>query len=155
MSTGRPGDPGHTARRDALWVLARASAAELGPIAVHLDAREARDLRGPEMGLVMVRGRVGGDGAPFNLGEATVSRAVVVTRKGLRGHGQRLGRDLAAARLAAIADALWQDEATRAFVERDVIAPVRDRLKREAALAAARTAATRVDFFTLVRGDSE
>ena len=35
------------------------------------------ELRTAETGLVMLRGRIGGDGAPFNLGEATVTRAAV------------------------------------------------------------------------------
>ena len=51
------------------------------------------DLREPENGLVMVRGRIGGDGAPFNLGEATVSRAAVRLSTGEVGFGYTLGRD--------------------------------------------------------------
>ncbi len=67
----------------------RTSPRRLEPIA--LPAHE--DLREPENGLVMVRGRIGGDGAPFNLGEATVSRAAVRLATGEVGFGYALGRD--------------------------------------------------------------
>jgi len=110
-------------------------------------------LRAPEIGLVMVRGRIGGDGAPFNLGEATVTRAAVSLATGETGFGHVLGRDRDKARLAALADALWQAPTTREAAE-GVLAPVRARLAAEATLAKTRAAATRVDFFTMVRGDN-
>jgi alpha-D-ribose 1-methylphosphonate 5-triphosphate synthase subunit PhnG len=111
------------------------------------------NLREPENGLVMVRGRVGGDGAPFNLGEATVTRAIVELDTGERGFAHILGRDHKLARLAALADALWQREETRARIETTILQPVAARLAAEAAKTRAETAATRVDFFTLVRGE--
>ncbi len=82
-----------------------------------------------------------------------MTRAVVELDDGRRGHGHMLGRDRARARLAAIADALWQGEAERPLIERELLDPVRRRLDAERAAAAVETAATRVDFFTLVRGD--
>lgn len=142
-------------RRAALALLARATEPELaGPLARHWPGLAVRDLKKPEIGLAMVRGRMGGDGAAFNLGEATVTRAVVELAGGQRGHGQMLGRKPSLARLAAIADALWQEEAERRLVERDILGPIRLRLASETAKARAETAATRVDFFTLVRGDA-
>ena len=71
------------------------------------------DLREPENGLVMVRGRVGGDGAPFNLGEATVSRAAVRLSTGEVGFGYTLGRDREKARLIALCDAMVQSAELR------------------------------------------
>jgi alpha-D-ribose 1-methylphosphonate 5-triphosphate synthase subunit PhnG len=114
---------------------------------------EAQLLRGPETGLVTLRGRIGGGGAPFNFGEATVTRATVRLPDGAVGHAYALGRDKQKARLSAIADALWQQPESRAAVEERLLAPL-----RAAAVAAdekrrAETAATRVDFFTLVRGE--
>jgi alpha-D-ribose 1-methylphosphonate 5-triphosphate synthase subunit PhnG len=142
-------------RKAALALLARANFAELAePLARNWPDLAVRDLKKPEIGLAMVRGRMGGDGAAFNLGEATVTRAVVELAGGARGYGQMLGRKPVPARLAAIADALWQQEAERPLVERDILAPIRHRLAREKATAAGETAATRVDFFTLVRGDA-
>jgi alpha-D-ribose 1-methylphosphonate 5-triphosphate synthase subunit PhnG len=101
----------------------------------------------------MLRGRIGGDGAPFNLGEATVTRAVVELPTGERGFAHILGRDAEKARLAAIADALWQREPARAEIEAAILAPIEARLAAETAKMRAETAATRVDFFTLVRGE--
>ncbi len=145
---------GATSRRDAMAILARASEKELAlPLTARWPGLQVRDLRAPEVGLVMLRGRIGGDGPPFNLGEATVTRAVVELPGGHRGYGQRLGRAPAAARLAAIADGLWQDESARADVERLILEPVRRRLASEAGRVRAETAATKVDFFTLVRGE--
>ena len=109
-------------------------------------------VRGPETGLVMVRGRAGGGGAPFNLGEATVTRATVRLDSGEIGHSYALGRDGEKARIAAVLDALWQRPADRGAVEAliaalDQAADATDLKRRE------ETAATRVNFFTMVRGD--
>lgn len=110
------------------------------------------DLRRPETGLVMVRGRIGGDGAPFNLGEATVTRAAVRIDGGENGFAYHLGRDAARARLAATLDALWQTPAYRARTEA-ALSSVRARLDGERRRRERQTAATRVNFFTMVRGE--
>jgi alpha-D-ribose 1-methylphosphonate 5-triphosphate synthase subunit PhnG len=141
------------ARRRAMALVARARRVELAPIAARWPNHGARDLKPVESGLVMLRGRIGGDGAPFNLGEATVTRAVVELPTGERGFAHILGRDAEKARLAAIADALWQREPARAEIEAAILAPIEARLAAETAKTRAETAATRVDFFTLVRGE--
>ena len=110
-------------------------------------------VRGPETGLVMVRGRIGGGGAPFNLGEVTVTRATVRLASGSVGHAQALGTDREKARLSAIFDALWQEEATRGFVEERLLSPIARRIADDNNRKAEETAATRVDFFTMVRGE--
>ncbi|WP_245443019.1 phosphonate C-P lyase system protein PhnG [Methylobacterium terrae] len=110
------------------------------------------DLRPPETGLVMTRGRIGGDGRPFNLGEATVTRAAVRLPGGETGFAYHLGRDRAKARLAATLDALWQVRERRAAVEA-ALAPVAARRAQERAAQARRIAATRVNFFTMARGE--
>ncbi|MBS7545742.1 phosphonate C-P lyase system protein PhnG [Ancylobacter oerskovii] len=141
------------ARRAALATLARARRDELESMIERLSPLPAAsELRPAEVGLVMLRGRTGGDGAPFNLGEATVSRAAIRLEGGATGFGYRLGRDVAAARRGAVIDALWQDPARREAVEA-ALAPVRARLVAEAGTVRAETAATKVDFFTLVRGE--
>jgi alpha-D-ribose 1-methylphosphonate 5-triphosphate synthase subunit PhnG len=144
----------HMARKAAMAVLAQASAIELTTGLAGIDSiPDHTELRAPETGLVMVRGRIGGDGAAFNLGEATVTRSAVQLTSGEVGHCYALGRDHERARLAALCDALWQTDRHRDAVERHVLSPVRDRLHRERAEQRRRTAATRVDFFTLVRGE--
>ena len=110
-------------------------------------------LRHPENGLVMVRGRIGGDGAPFNIGEASVTRAAIRLSTGEVGFGYVLGRDHDKARLVALCDALWQSPTYREVVERRVLDPLAWRHARRRQAAAERTAATRVEFFTLVRGE--
>jgi alpha-D-ribose 1-methylphosphonate 5-triphosphate synthase subunit PhnG len=142
-------------RRAALAVLVEAGAQELARLLANVAALPAHEIvRPPEIGLVMVQGRIGGDGAPFNVGEATVSRAAVRLASGETGFGYVLGREHEKARLVALCDALMQSELHRAVLELEVLAPLRARIAAERRLAAARTAATKVDFFTLVRGDN-
>ncbi|MBX9457263.1 MAG: phosphonate C-P lyase system protein PhnG [Rhizobium sp.] len=109
-------------------------------------------VRGPETGLVMIRGRIGGGGAPFNLGEATVSRATIRLETGEIGFGQTLGLDPRKAELAAIVDALAQRPDHAAEIA-DLVARIEDDVARADAEEAAQTAATRVDFFAMVRGE--
>lgn len=110
-------------------------------------------VRQPENGLVMIRGRIGGDGAPFNLGEASVSRAAIRLPSGEIGFGYVLGRDSQKAELIALCDALIQNDALAIAVEQKIVAPLRGELEAARAKRAAETAATRVDFYTLVRGE--
>lgn len=110
-------------------------------------------LRAPETGLIMLRGRMGGTGAPFNFGEATVTRCAVRLANGLEGHAYVLGRNPHHARTAAVCDALLQDEAQGSAIRRLVIDPLREKLMKKHLAKAQKAAATKVDFFTLVRGD--
>jgi alpha-D-ribose 1-methylphosphonate 5-triphosphate synthase subunit PhnG len=140
-------------RKAAMMVLAHSDAAD---IAEHLDRLALPDhdaLREPESGLVMVRGRIGGDGAAFNLGEATVSRAAVRLASGEVGFGYTLGRDREKARMIALCDALMQSEEFVATVEASVITPLRAVMLAQRQQKAAQSAATRVDFYTMVRGE--
>jgi alpha-D-ribose 1-methylphosphonate 5-triphosphate synthase subunit PhnG len=135
-------------------VLAESDCAEIASrLAAIGDLPPCEDIRAAERGLVMVSARIGGDGAPFNLGEATVSRAAVRLGSGEVGFGYVLGRDREKARLIAQCDALIQRLDFHDRVERFVIEPLRGQVESNRRLAAERTAATRVDFFTLVRGE--
>ena len=140
-------------RRAAMAVLAHSDAAEIASRLEAMAVPVYENLREPENGLVMVRGRIGGDGAPFNLGEATVSRAAVRLSSGEVGFGYTLGRDRQKARMIALCDALVQSDEFAGAVESQVIAPLRTRMISERNRTAAETAATRVDFYTLVRGE--
>jgi alpha-D-ribose 1-methylphosphonate 5-triphosphate synthase subunit PhnG len=140
-------------RKAAMAVLAHASAAEIAGqlTAIALPAHE--NLREAENGLVMVRGRIGGDGAPFNLGEATVSRAAVRLASGEVGFGYTLGRDREKAQMIALCDALVQSNEFADEVETRVIVPLRTAMLARRSARAAEAAATRVDFYTMVRGE--
>jgi alpha-D-ribose 1-methylphosphonate 5-triphosphate synthase subunit PhnG len=143
-----------SARKRTVDLLARAEPAELDVAWQALaDRPVAQPMRGPETGLVMVRGRMGGGGAPFNLGEVTVTRATIRLASGTVGHAQALGTDREKARLSAIFDALWQEPTSRPFVEQTLLAPIAARIADADRRKADETAATRVDFFTMVRGD--
>jgi alpha-D-ribose 1-methylphosphonate 5-triphosphate synthase subunit PhnG len=154
MTTSAPEQKVDPARKAALGVLAQARTAELADgLAAVVDRPAHLELRPVETGLVMLRGQIGGDGAPFNLGEATVTRAAVRIATGETGFAYVLGRDHAKARLIAQCDALWQSRNFKQAIERHVLAPVRGRIERERGEERAEIAATRVDFFTLVRGE--
>ncbi|MHC0052599.1 phosphonate C-P lyase system protein PhnG [Actibacterium sp. D379-3] len=121
--------------------------AELGPEPAF------RWLRAPEVGGVMVRGRAGGTGAPFNLGEMTVTRcAVTLEQGGAVGHAYVQGRDREKARQAALLDAMMQTGAADTVRAR-VLVPLAAEREQAAAARAAKAAATKVDFFTMVRGE--
>ncbi|QBF30653.1 phosphonate C-P lyase system protein PhnG [Thalassococcus sp. S3] len=109
-------------------------------------------LRAPEVGGVMVRGRMGGSGAPFNLGEMTVTRCSLTLAGGAVGHGYVQGRSKAKAEAAAIVDALMQTDAAGA-VEAAVLRPLSQTVEATKTRRAAKAAATKVEFFTLVRGE--
>lgn len=106
-------------------------------------------LRGPETGLVMLRGRAGGDGGAFNLSEMTVTRCAVSLEDGLVGHAYVAGRDRRQAELAAVLDAALQDASLRPALMSAVIEPLAAQEAEHRARDARKAAATRVQFFTM------
>jgi len=147
------GGPQMPDRKDWMSILAKAPASALDRAMAALGPEPAFDwLRPPETGAVMVRGRQGGTGAPFNLGEMTVTRCALRLADGTVGHAYVPGRDRGHARQSAICDALLQG-ARAAEVQTRVIAPLGEALADAARAHAANAEATKVDFFTLVRGE--
>ena len=144
---------GQARRKAAMAVLAHTDAAEISDRLDAITLPVHENLREPENGLVMVRGRTGGDGAPFNVGEATVSRAAVRLSTGEVGFGYVLGRDRHKAEMIALCDAMVQSAEFAEIVEINVVAPLRAAIIAERNRKAAEAAATRVDFYTLVRGE--
>lgn len=110
-------------------------------------------LRGPETGLVSLRGRIGGGGAPFTFGDATATRASVKLKDGRIGHAMLLGRDSKRTAIAAVIDALCQNRKDEQAIERILIEPLADAIRLRDEKRSAQTTATRVDFFTMVRGE--
>lgn len=140
-------------RKAWLSLLATAPAQALEELwgAARLDpAHEV--LRAPEIGAVMTRGRIGASGAPFNLGEITVTRCTVRLATGEVGHGYVQGRDKRKAEIAALIDAAMQT-ANADAIRRGVLAPLSAAMEAAAAARARKAAATRVEFFTMVRGE--
>lgn len=143
-------------RQDWMAVLARAPARMLGELWSGFDTKpEFRSLREPETGLVMVRARAGGEGAKFNMGEATITRCSVISSTGQTGHAYVLGRDPNHARAAAEIDAGLQDAALFADLHRAIIQPLQQAHDEARQLHRGKVAATKVDFFTLVRGEDD
>jgi alpha-D-ribose 1-methylphosphonate 5-triphosphate synthase subunit PhnG len=131
-------------------VLARARADQLQALLAGCGAPDAHTvIRGPEGGLVMVRGRAGGGGAAFNLGEMTVTRCTVRTGPGHIGHAYVAGRDARQAELAALVDGLMQDPDWSDRLEAAVIAPLEQEQASARAARAAKAAATQVQFFAM------
>ena len=139
MSCLSQADP---ARLEAAW-------AGLLPSPTH------RWLRQPETGLVMLRGRAGGSGQAFNLGEMTMTRAAVRIEgeRPATGFGYVAGRNRRHAELAALFDALLQAEDRQAVLMADLIEPLEAAAEARRVARAAEVAPTRVDFTTMVRGD--
>lgn len=139
-------------RQGWMRTLAMAPAAELERLWAALGDPPGYDvLRRPEIGLVMVRGRIAGTGAPFNLGEITVTRCAVRLADGRMGHAYIAGRRQRQAEIAAVADALLQDPAQRPRLAAALLAPLEAAADLRRRDLAAKVAATRVEFFTVAR----
>ena len=148
MHVRNPDDP----RREVFKTLAAAAIDEMVKLTAALEPLPPFDVvRAAEVGMVMLQGRMGGTGPPFNAGEATVTRAVVRLASGEIGYGYRLGHDRTATQKAALIDALWQTPEWRPRIERDVLAPLRAIETERRQSTAETTTASRVEFFTVAR----
>lgn len=141
-----------TARQQWISVLAHAQRADLNLHETALRDTEYQLIRTPEIGMTLVRGRMGGTGAPFNVGEMTVTRCVVRLADGRTGFSYVAGRDKVHAELAALADAHLQGSQQARWLS-ELIEPLAKVHATRRAAKEAETAATKVEFFTLVRGE--
>jgi alpha-D-ribose 1-methylphosphonate 5-triphosphate synthase subunit PhnG len=139
-------------RKDWISTLAKAPPSELRRLFAELPSHDL--LRPAEVGAVMVRGRVGGTGAPFNLGEMSVTRCSVRLEDGTVGHAWVQGRDKDHARRAALVDALMQTDAAQ-DLRQSVIVPLAAVARQSREARAEKAAGTKVDFFTMVRGEDQ
>ncbi|MEM6478274.1 MAG: phosphonate C-P lyase system protein PhnG [Pseudomonadota bacterium] len=145
--------PENEARKDWMGLLAKAPE---GRVAARLEALGVQPgftwLREPEIGSVMVRGRTGATGAPFNLGEMTVTRCALRLEDGTVGHAYIKGRRKGCAEAAALVDALMQTHRAEEM-RSGLLDPLRMELAEAKTARLAKACATKVDFFTMVRGD--
>lgn len=149
-------DPAVARRQRAHALIAKAPVARVRTLFDQVsDLPHAEPLRPTTIGLITVRGRVGGDGMRFNLGELPVARAALRLADGIVGVGYVAGRDHDHARLAALGDAMIQSPAWRERLETTVLAPLASELAVHKALEARKAAATKVEFFTMVRTRKE
>lgn len=141
-------------RQQWMAVLANSDSDQLQGIWQSLQLEpEYQFIRQPETGLTMLRGRIGGSGQPFNMGEMTLTRCAVRLNSGTLGVGYIAGRSKQHALTAALADALLQEESSTRVLQRQLIAPLQQRLTEIRDQRNAEANSTRVDFFTLVRGE--
>ena len=141
-----------TDRAGWMAVLARATRDELQQLTSDFELPLVDVVKPAECGSRMIEARAGGGGRRFNAGEATVTRCVV--RDGDRlGFAYSLGRDKEKVRLAAILDAMLQSASSHQMVREAVVAPLAKSQHERRARASLQAAATKVDFFTMVRGD--
>jgi alpha-D-ribose 1-methylphosphonate 5-triphosphate synthase subunit PhnG len=141
--------PNNDLRRDWMSLLAKAPPARLAALAPDLPAHDM--LRAPEIGAIMLEGRIGGTGGRFNLGEMTVTRCSVRIDDTV-GHACVQGRDKDHARRAAVLDALMQGSQA-AQISAEILAPLRAEAAAIRTARAEKAAATRVEFFTMMRGE--
>ncbi|GAA5157375.1 phosphonate C-P lyase system protein PhnG [Viridibacterium curvum] len=143
-------------RRQALGLLARAPLADLAARMQRLQAvcelPAHTWLRKPQTGMVMLRARIGGNGEQFNLGEATLTRCTLRLADGTVGVGTVRGRAAQHAEYIALCDALLQRPDSAAHVNSEVLDVLASAERARHAQRAAEVAASKVDFFTLVRG---
>ena len=144
-----------TDRQRWLSVLAHSSAALLETHWQALNLQPAYTLIRPaEIGLTRLQARMGATGKRFVMGDATVTRAVVQLSDGTLGYSYLLGRDKAHAERCALLDALLQQPKTRQLLEEKIITPLAAWRDEQRQLRAREIASSKVDFFTLVRGDN-
>jgi alpha-D-ribose 1-methylphosphonate 5-triphosphate synthase subunit PhnG len=151
MSKTSP-DAAQDRRQRWLSVLAKATADRLEALWQGLGPAPAYSvLRRPEIGLVMVQGRISGSGAPFAAGEMTVTRAAVRLEGGQLGIGYVGGRKPRQAELVAALDAMGQTSEWQQRIEDEVVAPLAAEADARRRQRASKAAATKVDFFTVAR----
>lgn len=143
----------HLARQQWMSLLAQAEPTELAAaMEAFVPSADVTWLRPPQTGLYMLRGRVGGTGPQFNLGEVTVTRCSVQIGPRV-GHAWVRGGNGRHAELAAYADALLQDDEQHPRLHQHVLEPLRQALHARRDTASRKAAASKVEFFTVVRGE--
>lgn len=142
------------ARKTWMSLLAKSPPARLAALFEAVAWPDFEWLRPPETGGVMVRGRMGGVGTAFNMGEMTVTRCALRLATGEVGHAYVQGRDKAHARRAALVDACMQTDAADRL-RRGLLDPLAAEMAAARTARAEKAAATRVDFFTMVRGENK
>ena len=146
--------PQHEPANRKRWmsILAKSSFEDLHSLWQNLPNKPAwTHVRPPEIGMVMLRGRMGGTGNRFNLGEMTVTRCSVGLESGVLGHGYVSGRNKKHAEIAAVIDALMQRGDRAETIEHSVIKPLELRHQQSRETASRKAAATKVEFFTVAR----
>jgi alpha-D-ribose 1-methylphosphonate 5-triphosphate synthase subunit PhnG len=141
-------------RQRWMSVLAKSSVEELEEAYERVgETVEYHLLRKPETGLIMVRGRARDSGTQFNLGEMTVTHCTLETEKGTIGTACVMGCNHRHAEMAALFDALLQESSWCSQLLETVISPIEQTYHKRKEMISKKTASTKVDFFTMIRGE--
>jgi len=144
----------NTARQRFMGILARASGDEVAALLARIEPQPSYELiKRPETGTLMLEGRAGGAGQRFNMGEATMTRCVIRLSDGTMGFSYALGRDRKKAEQSAVLDAVLKSNKSEAAMLHDGINAMAQSQSEQRDQASRKAAATKVNFFTLVRGD--
>ena len=145
----------HDDRKRWISILAKADPKKLKAAFEDLDqVPDVKWLRRPETGMSMVRGRMGGTGRRFNMGEMTDTRSACTLASGEMGVAYIAGRDKRHAEIAAVLDALLQTPQWHGVITAAVLEPLKNLRQLAVAEHATRTATSKVDFYTMVRGEN-
>jgi len=144
----------NTARQRFMGILARASGDEVAALLARIEPQPSYELvKRPETGTLMLEGRAGGAGQRFNMGEATMTRCVIRLSDGTMGFSYALGRDRKKAEQSAVLDAIVQSATRDAEMLHAGLGAMAEKQAEAREIASRKAAATKVNFFTLVRGD--
>ena len=142
-----------TKRQKWMSILAKADTKLLNTLWCDLPDRPSwTNIRSPETGMVMVRGKAGGVGTTFNVGEMTLTRATVRLDNGISGVAYVQGRSALKAEQSAVLDAMLQDDRYATSTFTNIIKPLEKAIKKQKTTAGKKAAKTKVEFFTMVRG---
>ncbi|WP_321494074.1 phosphonate C-P lyase system protein PhnG [uncultured Desulfobacter sp.] len=141
-------------RQNWIRLLSNADVTDLGTAFTALESGVSwHCITGPETGLLMVQARADGTGGRFYMGEVSVTKCVVEIDATYMGYGMVTGSDRDHARLAALLDALLQHPAYHDELENGLLARLAEKQKKAARDLESCVAPTRVNFFTLKRGE--
>ena len=140
------------ARRDWLAILVRVPANEVIAASNEFDFSVVI-LKGPEVGLLMTNGRIHSTGRPFHLGEVSLTKCVLKDDQGLLGYGHIIGRNKQQAKAIALFDLALQriNSAEPALIRLNAW---KEEVAEIEAMESEAVEKTRVDFFTMVRGEA-
>ena len=142
-----------TKRQEWMSILAKADTELLNTLWCDLQDKPSwRNVRAPETGMIMVRGKAGGVGTAFNFGEMTLTRATVRLDSGISGVAYVQGRSASKAEQSAVLDAMLQDDRYATATYTNIIKPLEKATKKQKVSASKKAANTKVEFFTMVRG---
>lgn len=138
-------------RQQYLSLISLFNEATLKAILADVTVPDYQFLKPPTIGSLMLRGKTESVGKQFNLGEATMTQCVLrLTDSHTVGYGYVLGRNKEKATLCASIDAMMQEN-PQALLPK--LTEAQNTLMAERQASQQDVQKTKVNFFTLVRGE--